>query len=576
MPKGTATRLLRDVGWVAALGLVIGLLAAAEIWRSYRQVTAGAERSVSGAVRLLAEQTERTIQAIDFTLIGMRDALQVAPNLASDDPAYRAAMIERLKALPDVRALFVIGPDGYVTHDTDYPTTPRVTLADRPYFQVHQGDAGLGLHIGRPLRSRFVGAWFVSLSRRITNADGSFGGIVVAAVEPSYFKRLYEDFSIGEEKLVALLLRDGTLLARTPRHDETIGRSCANSPVRKLAVERGSGFTWHTSSTDGSQRIVGYRTLAGGSLIVMVGSPASTIYDTWIEHAAVVGGSSILVWALASGLAWLRVKSGRRNWTERARLAQGRRLEMMGRIAGGIAHDLGNTIKIARTTFTLLRPSLVSQRHAMALVDDADRSLKSAFDIIDRLLAFARRQELSPRATDLGELISGFVPILRQAAGPHIELDLAIDGGRPLVCVIDPIHLESALLNLVLNSKDAMPDGGGIAIDLREAQAPRSRRIRRRLQPAAVPWAEIAVSDTGSGMSRHVLEHAFEPFFTTRTGGSGLGLSQVLGFVKQSAGDVRIESRQGAGTTVSLLFPIVSDSPNTAATLSCPRPTDSA
>jgi signal transduction histidine kinase len=234
---------------------------------------------------------------------------------------------------------------------------------------------------------------------------------------------------------------------------------------------------------------------------------------------------------------------------------------MMGRIAGGIAHDLGNTIRIARTTFMLLRPSLASQREAMALVDDADRSLKSAFDIIDRLLAFARRQELSASATDLDALISSFAPILRQAAGPRIELDLDFDlnGAQPLVCVIDPIHLESALLNLVLNSKDAMPDGGRIVIALRESQAPSKRWMPRGRQSPSLPWAEIAVKDNGSGMSRDVLERAFEPFFTTKTGGSGLGLSQVLGFVQQSAGDVRIESREGAGTTVSLLFPTVAE-----------------
>jgi signal transduction histidine kinase len=311
--------------------------------------------------------------------------------------------------------------------------------------------------------------------------------------------------------------------------------------------------------------------VAGGSLIVKVGSPVSTIYDTWLQHAVVVGGSAVLVWLLASGLAWLRVKSRHREWTERARVTQARRLEMMGRIASGIAHDLGNTIKIARTTFTLLRPSLASKGDAIALVDDADRSLKSAFDIIDGLLAFARRQEMSPRATNLGELIGGFAPILRQAAGAHSEIDLLIDGARPLVCVIDPIHLESALLNLVLNSKDAMPNGGRISIELREAQAPRPRRIRRRLQLPAASWAEIVVRDTGSGMSPHVLEQAFEPFFTTRKGGSGLGLSQVLGFVKQSAGDLRIESRMGAGTTVSLLVPTASDDPSPVATLSSPR-----
>jgi signal transduction histidine kinase len=198
----------------------------------------------------------------------------------------------------------------------------------------------------------------------------------------------------------------------------------------------------------------------------------------------------------------------------------------------------------------------------MALVDEADRSLKSAFDIIDRLLAFARRQELSPRATDLGALVSGFAPILRQAAGPQVQVDLDLDAGRPLVCVIDPIHLESALLNLVLNGKDAMPDGGRIVIAVREAHAPRKGPFQRRPQSASPRWAEVAVRDTGSGMSREVLERAFEPFFTTRTAGSGLGLSQVLGFVQQSAGDVRIDSREGGGTAVSMLFPTSADLPS--------------
>ena len=202
------------------------------------------------------------IEAIDFALIGMRDALLVAPGLTPNHPAYRATMIERLKNLPYVRAFYVVGPDGYITHDTDYPATPRVSLADRPYFQAHVANSDLGLHVGQPLQSRSVGVWFVSLSRRIADADGSFAGIVVAAVEPRYFKSLYEDLSNGEGALIALLLRDGTLLARTPYHDETIGTSYAPSPVRELAVEHGSGVTWTTSPVDRTTRIVAYRTLA--------------------------------------------------------------------------------------------------------------------------------------------------------------------------------------------------------------------------------------------------------------------------------------------------------------------------
>ena len=540
-------------GRLVGFALFIGLLGGGEIWRSYRHATSNAERSIAFLVSLLAEQKERTIQAIDFTLIGMRDTLRLAPNLTPNDPAYRAALQERLKSVPYVRSLFVVGPDGLALHDSTEPPHPT-SLADRPYFKAHRDNAGHGLHITHPLRSVSTGVWFVGLSRRISNPDGSFGGVVVAATEPRYLKGLYEGWPLEKDSFIAFGLRDGTLLSHTPNH-EYIGTSHADGPAHKLALERGSGVTWVMSPIDGIRRVVGYRTLAGGAVVVFAGWSEATVYDDWVEHAAVVAGSALLVWMLAAGLTLLWVRSRRRERLEQVRRAQVQRLEMMGRIAGGIAHDLGNTIKIAQTTFTLLKPSLASQQDAMALVDDADRSLKSAFEIIDRLLAFARRQELSPRPTDLGELITEFAPILRQAACPRIELNLDLAGS--LRCLIDPIHLESALLNLVLNSRDAIPNRGRIDIVLREARPPRDRRKRGSGRDAeAARWAEIVVRDNGSGMSREAQERAFEPFFTTRAGGSGLGLSQVLGFVQQSAGEIRIESQEGVGTTVTLLFPV--------------------
>ena len=192
MGQGRAVWSTRQVAQLLALAFLLGLLAAAEMWRSCGQATSAAERLAEVFAKLLAEQTEGTIRAIDLTLIGVREALRVAPGLAPNDPAYQAALKERLKSLPYVRALFVIGADGYITHDTDYPKTPRMSLEDRPYFQVHRMDPSLGLHIGKPLLSRSVGVWFVSFSRRINNPDGSFGGVVVAALEPGYSQGLLQ------------------------------------------------------------------------------------------------------------------------------------------------------------------------------------------------------------------------------------------------------------------------------------------------------------------------------------------------------------------------------------------------
>ncbi|MET0660820.1 MAG: ATP-binding protein [Steroidobacteraceae bacterium] len=545
------------VGRVAGLALVVGLLAAIEVWHSYRQVTHAAQQSVDGLVRLLAEQTERTIQAVDLTLIGMRDALSVAPNIAANDASYRDTLRDRLKSLPYVRALFVIGSDGFIAHDTNFPTTPRINFADRAYFEAHRLHPDLGLHIGQPLRSRStVGVWFVSLSRRISNADGSFGGIVVAAVEPRYFKRFYEGLQTGKDSVIALRLRDGTLLARTPDHDGSIGTSYAGSNVHSLTESAERGATWSTSPIDGIKRIIGYQTLGESPLVVLAGLAEHTVYQPWRKHAGIMAGVSVLVWLLASALMLLWERYRLRERLEQTRMAQGQRLELMGRLAGGIAHDLGNTLKVAQSTFALLKPTLSGHGEAIALVTEADRSLKSGFAIIDRLLAFARRQELSPRATNLQALISDFLPILKQAAGSGIQVEL--NSTSSPICQIDPVQLESALLNLVLNAREAMQnDDGHIVIDLYAGLAPGGLKNGHAVR-SETSWAEIVVRDNGPGMSRDVMQHALEPFFTTKEGGNGLGLSQVLGFVQQSAGEIRLESKQALGTTVRLLFPAIS------------------
>ena len=175
-----------------------------------------------------------------------------------------------------MRSLFVVGADGFATQDSG--ALHETSLAHRPYFQVHREDPDLGLHIGQPLRSLTTGSWFISLSRRITNADGSFGGVVVAAVEPRYFKRFYENISIGEDALISLLLRDGTL-ARShtrPRRDHRQGPTPSSSVAQTGDRATAVASTWGASPVDQTRRIVGYRTLAGGSLIVMVGWPEDT------------------------------------------------------------------------------------------------------------------------------------------------------------------------------------------------------------------------------------------------------------------------------------------------------------
>lgn len=539
------------------LALAILLLGTLELLQGYREAARRGEQDAHNLAAVLAEQTERTFQAVDFTLLGIRDALMAAPGLPDYDPRFREALKERLKALPYVGALYVIGPDGFITHTTDYPPRPRPSVADRPYFKAHQENPDLGLHVGQPLRSRAVGVWFISFSRRINRPDGSFGGVVASAVEPRYFERFYQGLSVGENGTIALLMRDGTLLARSPASEDAIGRSFGSAgPLYTYLSHSPQGVYWGTSPIDATTRVIGYRALGTMPAVVLVGLTQQTVFQPWHEHATVVSISAAILLGLIGVLIFLVQQSRRRERAEQARLSRVQRLEGLGRIAGGIAHDLGNTIRIMQSTFLLLKPSLAQHPDALSLVNDADHALKSARAMIERLLAFARRQDLRPELTVIDERIAGFVPILRQAAGPRIALDLKLNC-KGSAARLDPVQLEAALLNLVLNAQDAMPDGGTITLATETTgPSPNPAEFPGKSMPDG-RWVRITVTDTGIGMPVSVLERAFDPFFTTKGQGNGLGLSQVLGFVQQSAGDVELDSQEGRGTTVCLLFPAV-------------------
>ncbi|MBB3020948.1 signal transduction histidine kinase [Microvirga lupini] len=555
--RSRSVRLAIPLAPAALLALGILLLAGLELRQTYGEAARRGEEDARNLAHVLAEQTDRTFQAVDFTLLGIRDALKAAPGMTDNDVHFQNSLRERLAALPYVRALYVIGPDGFITHDTDYPSTPRVSLADRPYFKAHQEDPGLGLHVEQPLRSRSVGVWFVGLSRRINRPDGSFGGIVVAAVEPRYFEQFYRGLSVGEGGFIALLLRNGTLLARSPAAEEAIGKSfAAVEPLNTSLTRSPQGVFWGTSPIDGWTRVIGYRALETVPAVVNVGLAQRTVFRPWREHAIVVSISAVVLLGLIGALMVLIQKSLRREQAEQLRFSRAQRLEGLGRIAGGIAHDLGNTIRIMQSTFRLLRPSLADRPDALSLIVDADQALTGARSMIDRLLAFARRQELRPQITVLDERIEGFAPILRQATGPRIALDLRLSANGRAV-LLDPVQLEATLLNLVLNARDAMPDGGTIIVETNDVG--QSSSPSGNFDSSAVErWVQVTVTDTGIGMAPAVLERAFDPFFTTKGQGNGLGLSQVLGFVQQSSGDVELNSQEGRGTTVRLLFPVVS------------------
>ena len=241
-------------------------------------------------------------------------------------------------------------------------------------------------------------------------------------------------------------------------------------------------------------------------------------------------------------------------------LRQAQKMEAVGQLTGGVAHDFNNLLTaicggadtLRRLLPKQLGPDEARLRRAVRMIEDG---AQRAATLTHRLLAFARRQALDPRPLDANKLVAGMSELLRRTLGESIAVETVLAGGLWRT-MTDPNQLENALLNLAVNARDAMPGGGRLTIETANTFLDETYAVGH---PEVLPgqYVMIAVSDTGTGMSADTIEHVFEPFFTTKEigQGTGLGLSQVYGFIKQSNGHIKIYSELGQGTVVKLYFP---------------------
>ena len=237
-------------------------------------------------------------------------------------------------------------------------------------------------------------------------------------------------------------------------------------------------------------------------------------------------------------------------------LRQSQKMEAVGQLTSGISHDFNNILAIVQGNLELIRASLDESDERDGFACMALDATGRAATLTHRLLAFSRKQPLEPRATDLNIEIANIIALQSPTLGETVELETDLGAGlHP--ALVDPNQFENALVNLAVNARDAMPGGGSLRIQTENAVIGMDR-AHRDPDVAAGPYALISVTDTGTGMPAEVVERPFDPFFSTKaTGkGSGLGLSMVYGFAKQSGGHVEIESRPGRGTTVRLYLPI--------------------
>ena len=237
------------------------------------------------------------------------------------------------------------------------------------------------------------------------------------------------------------------------------------------------------------------------------------------------------------------------------RIRQAEKMEAMGQLTGGIAHDFNNILTVITGTIEILADAVKGEPQLAAITRMIDEAASRGADLTQHLLAFARKQPLEPKETDVNTLIIDTAKLLQRTLGEHVEIESVFED-EACPAIVDPNQLATAILNLALNARDAMPDGGKLIIETRSVVLDENyARMHGDVRPGR--YAMIAVSDTGSGIPADMLDKVFNPFFTSKGPGkgTGLGLSMVYGFVKQSAGHIMIYSEQGHGTTIKMYLP---------------------
>ena len=546
-----------------ALPLALFAFAAVNSWVSTNDI---ADREIERTLDVAHEHALKVFETIDRSLSEMNEIVR-----DRSDDALRAntdAMSARLKqltdALPQLKSVWVFDDKGRALVNSLNLALPHIDFSDRDYYKAHMAD-DVGTFIGANLMPRppYQGAPFFGVSRRRTSADGSFTGVVQASVFPEYFEKFYARIGREPGSFFALGRTDGSILARYPFLTQT-ARLDPKGPVgRVLSINPDGSLVTIVAPGDNIERRIGYRRLANYSIYVAAGLETAAIRDRWLKTISYHLIFGIPATALLFGLLLVALRRTRRlNFEATKRreaeeaLKHGQRLETLGQLTGGVAHDFNNLLTVIRSSVDLLqRPDLSPERRARYIAAISD-TVNRAAKLTAQLLAFARRQTLKPEVFDVGQCVASVTDIIGTLTGSPIEIVTHLPD-KPLYVDADLSQFETALINIAVNARDAMKGEGRLIISVTV-----SARLPSATMPRKDGYVAVALADSGDGIPADQLERIFEPFFTTKEvgQGTGLGLSQVFGFVKQSGGEVAVASEVGKGSIFTLYLPRVAGS----------------
>ncbi len=534
---GAGSRSLVYRATAVVLVLVV-VLVGGVLWGYWSSIYKDAQARSGTLAFLLAEQTTRTFQAVDLTLAGL-DPMAEATPLPDHAPGFEKLLKQRVSELDFLHAIYVLDPMGRVTQQSGPSEEVISGKAAMAYCATFVRDPALKFLIGQPLFSQPGQLSAIPVMRRLTSPSGAFDGMVVASVEPRYFSDFYRNLDLGRRGSIDLYQDNGSVLLASTNDDMAVQLmpALALAPDFDLASTLGN---FRSRGSEADQRLVAFHRAGPYPLVVAVGIDLADLRLRWWRAAAPTMVGLIAIMAMAVALAALvsRRLQERRRARNRAMTMQ--KLEALGSMTASVSHDFRNLLTVMSSTLRLVRKRGPDETVLRA----AEEAVERGASLVTQLLAFSKRNELEIRPASVNALLDGLAQVLRHAAGPDVALAFALADGLP-PCKADQTQFDAALMNLVVNARQAMPEGGRITITT---------------ERAGTTGVVLKVADTGTGIAPGDLKRIFEPFFTTKAEiGTGLGLSQVYGFMRRIGGDVTVESEPGVGTTFTLLFPLAEE-----------------
>jgi len=534
-------------------------------WRTLHEQ---AELSAARATVVAKEHADKVFELnaalkgrIEDLLGGMSESA-----IHADERNIHTKLRRMIAGLPQVVSVGIIGKDGeLLVHSREYPS-PGTIVSDRDYFKtLKEGklESVSPVVIGRrALQPVFTDG----VARRSEN--GEFLGIILVSLDPNYFLSFYEEMLPGDmHQSLSLVREDGALLVRYPRLLGEFSTVPPGSPFfLGIQANPESGALVGISPIDGDKKILAYRRVANHDLYVVSAGSLTSVRNAWLSYMALAAALLLVPCGLLCGIivfAIRKVRDQRVAWghwrrefslrhTAESTLRESQKFEALGKLLGRVAHDFNNCLMVVTTGIQIIRLKRIAGVEKQ--IDAIERAVNGGQQLTRQLLGVSRRQPLKPEIFSLQVRIPEWEVLLLNPIGAE-RCTVAVEPDTWPVCV-DPIELQLALINVLMNARDASPQEGRIMLQIGNV-------LKRNEAQTHDYFVRLAIIDHGIGMSESARRQAFDPLFTTKEAGkgTGLGLSQVQNFARAAGGHVELDSTLGVGTTVSIFLPAAEGAP---------------